>query len=387
MLLIDPHVHLRDWEQSHKETLIHAFQVAWRCGISALFEMPNTAPALTTREMAERRIADADRAAELVAAAAQTDATDAADAAISADAATSANAATSHAAPFHGLYLGLTADPDQVRHVVSAQGSLFPRVVGFKLYAGHSTGRMGVVTTAEQLSVWRTLSYANYRGVVAVHAEREDLVYPERFSLAAPPTHSDARPPLAEVTSVQTQIAFAEATGFRGTLHIVHVTCPETLELIARERDSLPFTLTAAVTPHHIWLDTSHARDVGFLVNPPLRDPERRAALAQCLYSDALVPTWIESDHAPHTWEEKGAGACGLPGLLAMRQLADEVHRQLPPARAQALTGEAVLEAFGIESSLIPANPHAEHPLSPPAIAKLAAEYPWDPYNLFERIP
>jgi dihydroorotase len=376
MVCIDPHVHLRDWEQSYKETLLHAFEVAWRCGISALFEMPNTAPALTTLEMARRRIADADRAADVLAAASGNPA----------GAATSAATGTAgRAAPFHGLYLGLTADTDQVRHVVAAHGALFPRVVGFKLYAGHSTGRMGVVTTADQLVVWRTLSEANYRGVVAVHAEREDLVYPERFSLDAPPSHSAARPPLAEVTSVQTQIAFAEATGFRGTLHIVHVTCPETLELIARERDSLPFTLTAAVTPHHVWLDTSHARNVGFLVNPPLRDPARRAALEECLFAEDSAPTWIESDHAPHTWEEKSAGACGLPGLLAMRELADEVHRRLPAARARALTGEAVLEVFGIEPELIPTNPHAHAPLTSEARAALAAEYPWDPYDHFAR--
>ena len=58
--MIDPHVHLRDWNQSGKETLRHGLSVAWRAGLDAVFEMPNTDPPLTTEEAIKRRIADAD---------------------------------------------------------------------------------------------------------------------------------------------------------------------------------------------------------------------------------------------------------------------------------------------------------------------------------------
>jgi len=160
MKMIDPHVHLRDWNQAHKETLLHAFGVAWKCGISALFEMPNTDPPLTTRTTVLRRLADADRAL-----------------------------AKLRSKQFHGLYVGLTADPEQIRAAVELHQEFFPRVVGFKLYAGHSTGRMGVTTVAGQYQVWRSISSAGYHGVVALHAEREDLLRPDLRVLSDPRTH------------------------------------------------------------------------------------------------------------------------------------------------------------------------------------------------------
>ena len=47
--MIDPHVHLRDWNQAKKETLRHGLGVAWRAGLDGVFEMPNTDPPLTSR--------------------------------------------------------------------------------------------------------------------------------------------------------------------------------------------------------------------------------------------------------------------------------------------------------------------------------------------------
>ncbi len=46
--MIDPHVHLRDWDQAGKETLRHGLSVAWRAGLDGVFEMPNTDPPLTS---------------------------------------------------------------------------------------------------------------------------------------------------------------------------------------------------------------------------------------------------------------------------------------------------------------------------------------------------
>ena len=54
--MIDPHVHLRDWNESYKETILHGLETAWECGIDVLFDMPNTSPALTGRESVLRRI-------------------------------------------------------------------------------------------------------------------------------------------------------------------------------------------------------------------------------------------------------------------------------------------------------------------------------------------
>jgi dihydroorotase len=99
--MIDPHVHLRDWNQSAKETLRHGLSVAYRAGLDAVFEMPNTDPPLVRREEIVKRIDDADTAVH-----------------------------SQRIRIVHGLYAGLTAVPRQIEEMVRAWKELFPRVVG-----------------------------------------------------------------------------------------------------------------------------------------------------------------------------------------------------------------------------------------------------------------
>jgi dihydroorotase-like cyclic amidohydrolase len=40
MLMIDPHVHLRDWSQSAKETLVHGMSVGVQAGIGTFSICP-----------------------------------------------------------------------------------------------------------------------------------------------------------------------------------------------------------------------------------------------------------------------------------------------------------------------------------------------------------
>ena len=95
--MIDPHVHLRDWSQKSKETLRHGLSVAWRAGLDAVFEMPNTDPPLTTRVAILRRIEEADAAL-----------------------------ASLRVPLFHGLYAGLTASPPQIEEAVAGMAGAFP---------------------------------------------------------------------------------------------------------------------------------------------------------------------------------------------------------------------------------------------------------------------
>lgn len=352
--MIDPHVHLRDWSEAEKETLQHGFSVAWRAGIAGVFEMPNTDPPLTHRAEVARRIADGDRAREAL-----------------------------KVPIFHGIYGGLTREPEQIREIVRVHGEFFPRVVGFKLFAGHSTGNMGVVTREEQALVWRTLAAADYRGVVAVHAETEALLRPERWDPADPITHGAARPVDAELHSVRQQIELATDAGFRGSLHIVHVTTADVLDIIAAHRTTLPFAIRGGVTPHHTLLEESVARHSPvpeWKVNPPIRPATVRDALATRVRTGAI--DWIESDHAPHTWTDKVAGASGIPGIPAFRFLRDRLAAWLPTDQVYRLTHAAVEEAFQLPPGSVPDNPHVDAPWNR---ADAAAEYPWDPYRVLDR--
>jgi dihydroorotase len=343
-MLIDPHVHLRDWNQADRETVYHGLSVARECGIVGLFEMPNTDPPLTSPELLRRRILLGDAAREQL----QTE---------------------TGGDVFHGIYGGLTSDPAQIRDAVAAQRELFPRVVGFKLFAGHSTGNMGVITVAKQLTVWQTLAQAGYTGVVAVHAEREDLLKPDLWDAMQPRSHQKARPPLAEIASVQTQLVLAEAAGFRGTIHIVHVTHPDTAVLIRDLRQTVPFTLSAGVLPAHILIPASR----GWKINPPIRQDHERQQLWRHLVSGTF--DWIESDHAPHTSAAQEEGAAGLPGIPAFAYLAEVLRKTISPGAWRARTGERVLEVFGLDRGLFPEISPQEEGITAEDFRRLSREY------------
>src|SRR3989338_2810970 len=105
-MYIDSHVHLRDFKQKHKETIAHGLEVARDSGVDAVFDMPNTDPVVIDEKTAAERInlADSSGVNDF----------------------------------FYGVFLGVTSNPEQIKGAVDAYRKLFPRVVGIKLYAGHS---------------------------------------------------------------------------------------------------------------------------------------------------------------------------------------------------------------------------------------------------------
>ena len=90
-------------------------------------------------------------------------------------------------------------------------------------------------------------------------------------------------------------------------------------------------------------------------MNPPLRPESDRLAVWNALFDGTI--DWIESDHAPHTLEDKQKGASGLPGfegmLLTIRALRDA---GMPESRLNGLFCTNAPDAFGIsvKSSPVP---------------------------------
>jgi dihydroorotase len=348
--MIDPHVHLRDWKQSHKETLAHGMRAAALAGIDRVFDMPNTDPPLTSRERIERRLTDARTSME-----------------------------TLELPMTYGLYAGLTEDPHQRDEVIDAFRELFPSVIGFKLFAGHSTGHMGIISGEQQLEVYRQLAQRGYTGLLAVHCEKEDLLRPDLWDPHRPQTHCDARPVSAETASVRDQLQFARESGFAGTLHICHVSSPETILIVEQTRAAggLPCTVTCGVTPHHALLARESVSHEGNLVkmNPPLRD----AAAQQQLFAMLLAGRvdWIESDHAPHTIADKQAGASGIPGFSGYDRLVQALIAQgISPELLHRLTGGRFAEVTGLPACHGSIDQH----LLAQGMELSAAMYPYDPW-------
>ena len=269
--MIDPHVHLRDWEQKHKETVEHGLDIAYRVGLYAVFEMPNTNPALTSIKTIEDRIELADKAIKNL-----------------------------RIPIFHGLYAGITSNPKQIEEVVNSYDNLFPRVVGLKMFAGHSTGNMGIIEERDQELVYQTLKKLGFKGVLAVHCEKESLMKPKLWDYRNPFSHTLARPPKSEVESVKDQIKLASKAKYEGTLHVCHISVPESLNEIEKARGDAGFRISCGITPHHALIyDTMMNNKNGLLLkmNPPLRTKEMQRDMLDSLFYGRI--TWIETDHAP----------------------------------------------------------------------------------------
>lgn len=285
---IDPHVHFRDETQAYKETIAHGLALAKTQGVNIVFDMPNTATPLLNAEDVRRRLSRVPSAEK----------------------------------KNYYLYVGATSNPDQLAEAVKLVNT-HSHVVGIKLFAGKSTGNLAVINPAEQQRIYRVLSENDYRGVLAVHCEKESEMT-NTFDPQQPVSHALARPNRAEIVSIKDQIIFAKDAGFQGNLHICHVSTKESIALVHQARQSL--NITCGVTPHHLLWDASKLEEPNGLLykmNPPLRSKEDVAALRTALKQEMI--DWIETDHAPHSVGEKlHAGfPSGYPSLYLYKDLVE----------------------------------------------------------------
>lgn len=134
---------------------------------------------------------------------------------------------------------------------------------------------------------------------VAVHAEDEAMI--AALSLAAREAgntgvrgYLDSRPPESETRAVETALEIAAETRCR--LHIVHVSCPESIGLVAAAKAG-GVDVTCEVCPHHLLLgeDAMFAHGAIAKCAPPLRDEARRLAL----WGELSRIDCIGSDHSP----------------------------------------------------------------------------------------
>lgn len=114
-----------------------------------------------------------------------------------------------------------------------------------------------------------------------------------------------------EARYILRDIEYARTTGCR--VHFSHVSLEETIAYIGKWKGRL--NITCEVTPHHLILDEDYVdgSGKGLNVNPPLRTRNDVQSMRKGL-CDGVIDV-IASDHAPHTLEDKRAGAPGLIGM------------------------------------------------------------------------
>lgn len=321
--LIDPHTHLREPGGEPKEDFYTASCAAVAGGVTAVFGMPNTAPAVTDEVSLNHAL----------------------------------GLAASKAVCDFGLFLGATNSNAGLK--AQTPGLL---ECGLKIYMGSSTGDLLVDGFAEQFAHFE--QYPRER-VIAVHAEHEPAV---RFFGG----RGVRRPPICAELEASRAIALAEATQRR--LHICHVSTQREVELIAGAK-ARGVRVTCEYAPHHLFLSTNYrpppavnCPESFFQMNPPLRE----ASHVAFLWSHLDVADCIATDHAPHTRAEKQSDRppMGLPGLEDMLPLlltaADDGRLRLQdiarlccegPARAYAIARKGKIEAgFDADITLVDPN-------------------------------
>lgn len=293
--LIDPHVHFRVPGGEHKEDWKTGSLAALHGGVTTVFDMPNTDPALIDFEGIDQKV-------KLI------------------------------GKPLidFRLFFGAT-DSNWWQYPYLADDS---RVAGVKVYMGSSTGDLLVSGEKSLRDIFRAC--ARHSIVAAVHAEDEQMIRWHRKKIGRELTltdHCEIRSTEVELSAVRTALKLQEET--RCKVYFCHISTPEALELIksAKERRAEVF---AEVCPHHLYFSKQLllGEEAAFYkMNPPLRTKEQVMKLRKYLCMSGYVDT-VASDHAPHTVEEKQSEKfdnipSGVPGVQTLFHLIyDFVHRR-----------------------------------------------------------
>ena len=277
--VIDSQVHFREPGLEHKEDLESGSRAAVLGGVTAVFEMPNTSPNTDSAERLGDKVQRGNHRMWCD----------------------------------HAFYVGATA----ANAPELAELERLPGAAGVKIFMGASTGSLLV---AEDEALASVLASGKRR--VAIHAEDEARMNARKDCRVEgdASSHPVWRDDESAMLATQRILRLARAAGRR--IHILHVTTPAELELIAQNKD----IATCEVTPQHLTLAAedayprlgSHAQ-----MNPPIRSAAHRDGLWHWLNQG--VPDVIGSDHAPHTLEEKAkpypASPSGMPGVQTLLPL------------------------------------------------------------------
>jgi dihydroorotase len=276
--LTDPHVHLRDPGDKAIESIPTGTKAAVLGGLTAVFDMPNTSPAITDAE----RLAWKQDYVEQVAWCDM------------------------------GLYVGGTKT-----NISELPGlELGKGVCAVKIFAGSSTGDL-MVEDDEHLE----LVMRSGRRRISYHSEDEYRLQARKglFKSGDPyASHMEWRDEEAAFLGTRRLMALARKTG--RPAHILHVSTAQELEYLRDYRDIATTELLVNHLTHTAPEVYEQLRGFG-VMNPPIRGRAHYEA-SWAAVRDGRVDT-IGSDHAPHPraakekpWPDCPAGLTGVQTLV-----------------------------------------------------------------------
>ncbi len=294
---IDTHVHSRDgYNGAHyKEDFFHSSMSAACSGITTIYEMPNCNPAVYCVDTMNQLI----------------------------------NCITPKAHVDFGVWGLCLGDLNNDRLQSLADAG----VVGFKFFWGYAIdsktyqliynykeGMQDVIPPLDQGQVYKIFEQVAKTGkMVAIHAENFDIIklLTERVQARGDTSYAamlEARPVLSETTIIETAISLARELGTH--LHILHLAAGDGVDLI-RNAQAEGVNVTGETCPHYLALTDADAEKCGSMIKgyPPVRTQYDQDKLWEGLNDGTL--SFVCSDHAPHSPEEKLKGLWDAPAGMA----------------------------------------------------------------------
>ena len=273
---IDIHVHLRDPGFVHKENFHTGSIAAAYGGVSCVCDMPNTRPFTSSINEIKKKEKIAQKKSVVD----------------------------------YGLYAGINEKN------LSVLETFNEFCCGYKVYLGETT----LIGSAQQQFLTDLFDKMNaVDKVLAVHAEDNECLKRNKREVNTLNDQVLARPAECEVTAIASLLKIQRKIGIK--LHICHISSLDALNILENRSSAI----TVGVTPHHLFFDIGmKMKNPQWLkVNPPIRFTADRIALLKA-FTDGKIDV-VESDHAPHTLQEKAGGfgevPSGMPGVETMYPL------------------------------------------------------------------
>lgn len=282
---IDLQVHLRFPGQPHKETLEGGLESALYGGYDSVITMPNTNPFLDRPEVLSEAIDGWKTLA--------------------------------HEYPVRvgftaSATVGMQGQEAADIHALARAGAVAITDDGWGVKSDAAQAKVFEACAATDLLFQQHAETPGHKGVTPASAFQRSQKLPEY-------------PRTAESSMVARDIALLRKTpGAR--YHILHISTRETLKEI-RKAKAEGLKVTAEATPHHLYFSNADIPvgegSTNFKMNPPLFDPEDRAALREALRDGTI--DCVSTDHAPHeaslkagTWVTAPFGTRGMETALSV---------------------------------------------------------------------
>ena len=309
---IDLHAHFRYPGQGQKEELSTALSAAAAGGFGTLVLMPNTIPAISSKELVEQVCHDAHTLgiADVIQSITLTKDYSGND--------------TSHLQQLSTFADGTPPSAGQV--AMATEDGKDVESAATMLEAMKICGQKNITVACHSEDMTLAAAARPFRKVAtdifAIHAPQP------QEALGAIPDDTDSSNPeinkalvsleeanrllsLAEDLATERNINLAHQAGCH--IHLSHVSTAGAMDAI-RAAKAKGYRVSCEVTPHHLGLSVAEKDpSLRHIVNPPLRSEQDRQAMIQALLDGTA--DCISTDHAPHTAQDKANGAPGFSGL------------------------------------------------------------------------